>query len=115
MLPRLPWFMSVWTIRIRPWLGSKKAIESALTRGCSCGRCSTPFAPTVGSTTFFTALALSDPSLVWNSLPGEFRSDLEDARIAAERISRIVKQRIAYRHVGLDVTQEVIRGVCVVD
>ena len=47
-------------------------------------------------------------------LPGEFRTDLEDARIAAERVSRIVEQRIAYRRVGLDVTEEVICGVCVV-
>ena len=49
------------------------------------------------------------------SLPVEFRSDLEDPGIAAERISRIVEQRIAYCHVSLHVAQEVIDGVRVVD
>jgi len=48
-------------------------------------------------------------------LPVEFRSDLEDAGITAEGISRIVEQWIAYSHVGLDVAQKVIRGVCVVN
>ena len=47
-------------------------------------------------------------------LPVEFGSDLEDAGIAAEGISRVVEQRIADCGVGLDVAQEVIQGVCVV-